>query len=388
MKKKNISYQEAGQNLLKFSQKVLPLAPQSFLYRMLRKKNIVLNEKKASGKETLEEGDEITFFLSDTTISKFQHLSVNVTSFDIKRNKEKESGIFNDFKSYIIYEDLELLVFNKPPGVLVQKSQEKDFALNEMLKQYLDDQTQFEDLHFSSQLTKNDRKKMLLEDEEKFVIQRSSGQFVENSKRNFILEADVSLNVSKNTFVPAFVHRLDRNTSGLLLAGKTLRALQTLSLWMKQQSLNKKYLCLVLGQWEVDCLFQAYWYKKENENLVCILKTEQKGYSPIQTAVKTISSNKSYTLLEVGLLTGRSHQIRAHLAFLGYPVVGDQKYGKLSSNTYFQKQYGLNRQFLHAYQVTFPQTKEVFSTCSQKTFQAKLPQDLQMILQKLKISLP
>ncbi|MBE5966672.1 MAG: RluA family pseudouridine synthase [Lachnospiraceae bacterium] len=314
-----VQQNEAGQRFDKLLLKILNKAPKSFIYKMLRKKNIVLNGKKADGSERLAVNDEIKLFLSDATIEQFQ---------------EAVDPVKTDYHLDIIYEDSHLLMINKPYGVLSQKAEKDDISLVEYIISYL---------LSSKQLTKE--------------------QLV--------------------SFRPGICNRLDRNTSGLILAGKSLLGLQEMARLLKYRDVDKYYLCIVKGKVKERQRIEGYLEKDTGKNTV-IIQQEQPGnsdyicteYEPL--AYSSVNNSRgvkgSYTLLQVKLITGRSHQIRAHLASIGYPIVGDFKYGEQKTNLFFKSTYGLSHQLLHSYRMVFPVIEGELSYLSGKEFKAEPPE--------------
>lgn len=310
---------EAGQRLNKFLNKYLPEAPQSFIYKMLRKKNIVLNGKKADGSEKLAANDEIKLFLADETIEKFA-----------KRAKGRETiteAVSEDmafvFEDNIIYEDSDVLFVNKPAEILSQRAKAGDISMVEYLLDYL-------------------------------------------TRTGFISDGE------RRGFQPGICNRLDRNTSGLLIAGKTLNGSQLMSELIKDRTVKKFYRTIVKGVITKEQKIEGYLVKDEKTNTVSVLKSAADGALYISTRYIPISNNDRNTLLEVELITGRTHQIRAHLASIGHPIIGDVKYGDKKSNLYFKKKYELKFQLLHSYRLEFP--KELSTYLAGKSFIAPLPQ--------------
>lgn len=297
-----ITKNEEGYKLKKLCKNYLSEAPDSFIYKMLRKKNIKLNGKKADGSEILEKGDIVNFYLSDETIQSFQKIGVT-------NNREKVSSVRTED---IIYEDEDIIIVNKPSGILSQKSKADDISINEMILQYL----------------------------------------LDNGKIN---------NESLMTFKPSVCNRLDRNTSGLILAGKTPAGSKYLSQIIKNRSIRKYYQAVVKGQAKLKGIYKAHLTKDENNNQVDI---SDKGFI-IETGFEVLEYNKELdiTYLRVELITGKSHQIRAHLAHLGYPIIGDTKYGNKNTNEYFRKNYKIKSQMLTAYEVIFPHFDASEDTC-------------------------
>lgn len=318
MQEIKITGNEAGQRLDKLLGKFLKEAPKSFIYKMLRKKNITLNGKKASGSEKLETGDSVKLFLSDETIAKFSAGHPNSRSMSNTGKRERE-------KLEILYEDEQILLLNKPVGMLSQKAKDSDVSAVEHLTAYL----------------------------------LESGQITEQQLQ---------------TFHPSVCNRLDRNTSGILCAGKSLAGLQEMSRFFKERTIAKYYLCPVAGKLTKGASVKGYLYKNEKTNKVQILSREATGSVPIETEYRPICIGNGLTLLEVHLITGKTHQIRAHLASLGHPILGDYKYGDRAVNDWYQKQYGLKSQLLHAYRVKMPETEGALAYLSGKEFSAEPPE--------------
>lgn len=292
MKEIVINENEAGQRLDKFLGKLLKEAPASFYYKMLRKKNIVLNGKKATGNEKLAMGDSVKLFLSDETFEKFtgrqpaEDMVISVPSIPLE----------------IVYEDHDVLAINKPAGMLSQKAKKEDISANEYILQYL-------------------------------------------------LESGTITAESLHTFKPSVCNRLDRNTSGILVAGKTLNGLQQMSKAFRERSMEKYYLAIVAGHISKPRRIEGFLTKDEKNNQVTILSEPSNDAKPIITEYRPLKLVGQVTLLEVHLITGRSHQIRAHLASIGHPVIGDTKYGNPRLNREFLKNAGVTHQLLHAYRL-------------------------------------
>ena len=320
MQKIIVSKNQAEQRLDKLLSKHLSLAPKSFFYKMLRKKNITLNGKKAEGNEKLHIGDEITLFLSDETIAKF---SENLASKSMGLKKLVKEGT----KLSVIYEDTDILFLNKPAGLLSQKASPEDISLNEYMIAYL-------------------------------------------------LESGALEEAELSHFRPSVCNRLDRNTSGLVAAGKTLPALQELSQMFRERSMGKYYLTIVKGKIAAPSHICGFLEKDEHTNKVTITDSASEGSEtkPIETAYRPLSCTGQLTLLEVHLITGRTHQIRAHLSSIGHPVVGDGKYGDTSLNRKLERKYGLKAQLLHAWRMEFPSCANgVLRGVSEKTIIAPIP---------------
>ena len=339
MQEITIGKNEAGQRLDKFLAKYMNLAPKSFFYKMMRKKNITLNGKKCEGAEKLNEGDVVKLFLSDETIEGFTEKKVQ------KIQKVKKQ------KLDVIYEDDEILLINKPSGMLSQKAKESDVSLVEYLIDYLLD----------------------------------TGAVTEESMRSFR---------------PSVCNRLDRNTSGIVACGKSLAGLQMLSEVFRDRSIHKYYQCIVVGSMRESRTIDGWLLKDEASNKVRIFQNEVEGSLQIKTKYEPLATNGRYTLLKVTLLTGRSHQIRAHLASIGHPIVGDPKYGMGRGNASkrmsggrpsqsaqsAEEKYQIRSQLLHSYRLEFPELAEPFAYLTGKAFEAPLPKDFIRVIQGEKLT--
>ncbi len=325
-----IKENDAGQRFDKFLHKCLPQAPNSFLYKMLRKKNITLNGKKAEGKEILSLSDEVKFFLSDETFEKFAG-SDNLNEYT---EYQKAYETLKDIE--VIYEDHHILILNKPLNILSQKAAPDDLSLNEWVVGYL-----------------LNNKKITTEELKRFK--------------------------------PSICNRLDRNTTGLVLAGKTLAGSQMLSELLKNRSVHKYYRLFVKGSLKEEQLIDGYLYKDTHSNKVRITpkrtteSMEKESY--IQTFYRPIKIWKDKTLVEVELITGKTHQIRAHLSSIGHPLIGDYKYGDRNLNQKYKERFHVQSQLLHAYRVVFPKLSPPFEALSEKEITAPLPVIFDTILQ-------
>ena len=327
MKQVLIKENEAGQRLDKYLHKYLKEAQGSFIYKMLRKKNIILNGKKASGGEKLEIGDEIRFFLSEETLDKMSGIP-SLISKELSDSEVAEyEAAYDKYKELeIIYENHHVLIVNKPEGILTQKAEAVDLSLNEWFIGYM--------LHH--------------------------GEIKREELR---------------TFKPSVCNRLDRNTSGMVICGKTLPGSQKMSELLKNRDLHKFYRLYVKGKVKEASLIEGYLVKDEKRNTVRISPSPvQDKSSYIKTKFEPLKVFEDKTLLEVELITGKTHQIRAHLASVGHPLLGDYKYGDKSFNDSYKKKYKIKSQLLHAYRLEFPELDGEFSEFSKRIFIARTPQ--------------
>ncbi|MGN1203901.1 MAG: RluA family pseudouridine synthase [Lachnospiraceae bacterium] len=316
MQSHQIGGQEAGQRLDKFLHKYFPMAGSAFLYKMLRKKNIVLNRKKAEGKELLQEGDVICFYFADETYEKFRGKQDAFSQY--KEAFQHLMGIT------VIYEDEDVLILNKPAGILTQKAEEKDWSLNEWMIGYL------------------------------------------------LQQKKINEEILK-TFKPSVLNRLDRNTSGLVLCGISLRGSQAISKMIHDRSVQKYYAAVVTGRMEKEGVLEGVWEKDEKTNRVTV--SEHGMGKNICTRYRPVKKSEFHTLLSIELITGKTHQIRAHMASIGHPLVGDPKYGDPVINEEYRRKYGIRHQLLHAAKIVFPKESSQDFSFLGKCFEAPLPKE-------------
>lgn len=303
---------ESGQRLDKLLCKHLPNAPKSFIYKMLRKKNFTLNGKKAAGSEIVQKQDIIRLYLSDETYEKFSSLQSGAKRYPLTELD-------------IIYESEDYIVINKPAGMLSQKAGKEDISANEYLIGYMLE------------------KKQITPEELK-------------------------------VFHPSVCNRLDRNTSGLLIFGKTLHGLQTMAESLKIRSTGKYYWCLAEGSIREPQKISGYLKKATKNNRVTVTDRGYEKSSRIETEYIPLKHYQDYTLLEVHLITGKPHQIRAHLSYMGHPLAGDRKYGGSAFVLTKNGRVPLSAQFLHAKRLEFEDGT---------ILEAPLPKGLEDLLKEL-----
>lgn len=323
-----INKNEARQRFDKLLFKYFNAAPASFVYKMLRKKNITLNNKKSDGKDKLAVGDCVKIFMTDETIDKFRS----------SKNIEASGKATHKISLDVVYEDENVIIVNKPAGVLSQKAKKNDISMNEYIIEYLLD---------TKQLSENE------------------------------LE----------TFKPGICNRLDRNTSGLLIAGKSLLGLQVMSDMLKDRTFGKYYITVVSGEINGKTKIKGYLTKDSKSNKVKIYDKPLKESSYIETEYECLKTNGKYTILKVKLITGKPHQIRAHLASVRHPIIGDTKYGRADINEIFRKKCGVKYQLLHAWQLKFDEMPDELKKLKQKTFEAKIPQLFENVFSEIGLNL-
>ncbi len=281
-----ISANDAGQRLDKFLTKAVPLLPSSLLYKYIRLKRIKCNHQRCQISTRLKEGDLLELYINDDFFSP---------------PAAEEAFFHAPAKLDLLYEDENILLVNKPAGLIVHEDDKEvwDTLINRILK-YLYEKREYDP-------------------------------------------------AKENSFVPALCNRIDRNTSGIVLAAKNAPALRELNQRIREREIQKRYLCAVHGKMPRQKeLLTAYLKKDADKNQVKVYSQPVPGGRTIQTAYRVLAEKGDLSLLQVDLITGRTHQIRAHMAFLGHPLLGDSKYGKNGD-----RQRGYRFQALCAYQMTF-----------------------------------
>lgn len=290
MRELTIKKNDANQRLDKFLFKSLRDIPTSLLYKSIRTKKIKVNRKRATPEQMLCEGDSIQLFLAPEFFGDAQT--------DIRHTLDKITPSFS-----VVYEDENILLIDKKPGVSVHEDESND--KNNLITQI-------------------------------WAYLYKKGEYSPDDEQSF---------------APALCNRIDRNTGGIVIAAKNACALRIMNEKIKLRELDKLYLCAVHGAPEPKSATEkAYLRKNTDTNTVKIYdKNPPRDAKEIVTKYKTLKTKNGISLLEVELLTGRTHQIRAHMAHLGYPLVGE---GKYSSNQTDRKM-GYKYQALYSYKLRF-----------------------------------
>ncbi|KGN02227.1 RluA family pseudouridine synthase [Clostridium novyi A str. 4570] len=302
---------EAGQRLDKFCRKWLEDVPLGAIFKALRKGDIRVNGKKAKQNYFLEEEDVV----ETKYIESYKKNKKNVP-------KKFQEVNFSSIK--IAYEDENMLIIEKWPGVLVHSDKKDgDPTLTDYVLSYL------------------------------------------FNKGEYIPENEV-------TFTPAPCNRLDRNTSGMVIFGKNFKSLKLLNEMIRERKISKYYNALVKGKIK-EGRYEAYISKDQINNISEIHLNKKPNSKKIAMEVKVIDTVGTFSFLELDLITGRSHQLRAHLSFLGNPIIGDDKYGDRKLNSFFNNKYGLSFQFLYAYKLIFKDCPEELAYMENKIITQALP---------------
>ncbi|MGO5173647.1 RluA family pseudouridine synthase [Ruminococcus sp. LCP21S3_E8] len=305
MRELTVKKNDANQRLDKFLLKKFKTMPKKMAYMYIRKKCVKVNGKKATPEVMLKENDLLTFYIKDEFFDNIQEENYEF----LKAPKTLK----------IIYEDENIILLDKKPGVIVHQDKSYHFdCLLLRLQHYLYD----------------------------------NGEY--NPKE-------------ENCFAPALVNRIDRNTGGIVIGAKNAESLRILNQKMKDRELHKFYLCLLINRPKKDnAILSDYLIKNEKTNKVTVLRNEKQGAKKILTKYSVLETNNNLTLCEVELLTGRTHQIRAHMSSIGCPILGDNKYGNKKLN----QKYSLSKQCLYSYKLAFDFTTDsgILSYLDKKDF--------------------
>ncbi|MBQ6421595.1 MAG: RluA family pseudouridine synthase [Clostridia bacterium] len=293
MKRLKIEPNDAGQRVDKFLSKAVPALPQSLMYKYLRTKRIKLNGKKTEISKRLETGDELELYIGDEFFAPV---------------KPRYDFLGAGRELHIVYEDENLLLLDKKVGLLSHPDEgEYTDTLIGRVQRYLYEKGEYDP-------------------------------------------------GAEQSFAPALVNRIDRNTGGIVIAAKNAEALRILNRKLKDREIKKQYLCVLIGSLpEKEAEVEAYALKNEKTNTVQVYAAPRPGAKTMRTRYRVLDEYGGLTLAEVDLLTGRTHQIRAHMAFLGCPLLGDGKYGTNALNARFG---GYKKQFLYSYKLTFAFTAD------------------------------
>ena len=307
MKSFTINKNDADQRLDKFISKSVPLLPKTLMYKYIRIKRIKVNGKRAEISTRLNLGDVVDMYINDEFFEKAPE----------KYDFLKASKNLN-----IIYEDENIILCDKKAGVLSHPDDNEYIdTLIGRIKRYL----------------------------------YEKGEYKPDDE---------------HSFTPSLVNRIDRNTGGIVIAAKNAETLRILNQKMKDRELHKFYLCVVHGELEQKSgTLSGYLVKDESKNKVTVSKNARQGAKEIRTKYKVLDCDGTLSLVEVELLTGRTHQIRAHFASIGHPLLGDGKYGTNAQN----KKYGYKKQFLYSYKLVFDFTTDagILDYLNHKEFEVK-----------------
>lgn len=294
MIKITVEENQGNQRLDRFLKKYFAKAPLSHIYRMIRK-DVRVNGRRKTPETVIIPGDEITVYVSDEQAAKFRR--------DVRRPSARR--IFS-----VIYEDDNIIVVSKPFGLLTHgDGKEKKDHLANQVAAYLTEKGDYDP-------------------------------------------------ASDPTFAPAPANRLDRNTTGLVIFGKNSPALRELNAMIRDRdALEKIYLTIASGRIDEPLKLSDMMVKDEERNMVRIGK-EGKIMQTSLFPVAVSSGGRAFTLAEVSIRTGRTHQIRVQLAEAGHPIIGDAKYGDRKVNEYVKTKYGLTTQLLHAFRLKFVSCRE------------------------------
>ena len=329
MKQILINHQQEGRRLDQVLSRYLTLAPAGFLHKMLRKKNITLNDKKATGAERVAVGDLVQLYLSEDTIHKFsvppKQVLQEIEDKILEYQRAYRNLVGDDGESVqIVYENDALLILNKPIGVLSQKASDADSSLNEWALGYL-------------------------------------------------LQSEAVTKNSLIRFKPSVANRLDRNTTGLVVVVKTLEAAREFAALQKSGRLIKTYHAIVCGLIEEPGSIQNTSEKEvKRVRGRQVVKTQVRkraddDHNQVTLAYKPIAVNvaENLSLIAVRLYEGKIHQIRAQMSAIHHPLLGDYNYGDRVRNDEFKARFGIQSQLLHARSLLFPDMKESFVNLSQ-----------------------
>lgn len=282
-----INQNDADQRLDKFLQKTFPALPTSAMYKYIRKKRIKVNHKRAEISTRLQTGDVVELYIADDFLTL-----------------PSEDEVYKTLSPNltVAYEDSHILVAEKPFGLVVHEdSNEQIHTLVNYIKAYL----------------------------------YQKGEYRPEEE---------------HSFAPALCNRIDRNTGGLVIAAKTAEGLRVMNQKIKDKEIQKQYLCILHGTpHPKSATLKGYLYKDCDKNKVTVYSAPREGAKTAVTKYRVLEEKKALSLAEITLITGRTHQIRAHMASIGHPLLGDGKYGTNKQN----KPYQMKHQALYSYRLRF-----------------------------------
>lgn len=315
MKEIIITENEAQQRLDRFLRKYLPDYVLGDIYKLFRTKKVKVNNKREKENYMLQLNDTLQLYISEPVQTESKEAIAPSKSIDI------------------VYEDENLLLVNKPFGLLTHPDSPGD----------------------------NDT----LIDRALYYISKQEGY------------------TPSPTFTPSTCNRLDRNTGGIVIVAKTYKALKSVNKLIRERGIQKLYLCVVMGVISEAGEVENFLLKDEASNKVEILEEHEEGAKGVHTKYKPLATNDEFTLMEVELITGRPHQIRAHFGSIGHPIVGDVKYGDKNINKIFFDKFKLKHQFLFAYKLVFKEEEEGLEYLKGRSFVSELPASFERITQQL-----
>lgn len=311
---RQITHAESGKRLHRYLRNLMPNIPLGQIYKMIDQGKVRVNGKRKKQNYELAAGEELALYMDEDSFRE--------ASQGAKRKKPKFTGISANID--IVYEDAQLLAINKPAGLLTHpdRSRQKDT-----------------------------------------LIARVHAYLYRKGE------------LDSTMFLPATANRLDRNTSGLVLVGKTAGMLHQLNQWIRKHELGKFYLTLAEGRLAGEGAITGTLVREERSNRTIVVTGEDADKAAgkeAETRYRVLQTGKSHSLVEVELVSGRTHQIRTHFQSIGHPLAGDIKYGGRALD-------GVNHQLLHAWRITLPDGRE---------FRAPLPALFRRMLAKAGLSLP